>query len=61
MKINLQGMDIWDWVIAAVFIALLGYIFYMLLPPYGVLLGIAAGAWMIYQAKKRRDSLRKKD
>ena len=53
-------MDTWDWIIAGAFVALLGFVFYLLLPPYGVLIGAGLGAFLMFQSKKRRDNLRRK-
>jgi len=53
-------MDTLDWIIAALFVLALGAAFYFALPPYGAIIGAVMAGVLIYQAKKRRDRLRKR-
>jgi hypothetical protein len=55
-----RGMDKLDWIIAVIFVLAMGAAFYFALPPYGAPLGAGMAAFLIYQAKKRRDNLRKR-
>jgi hypothetical protein len=54
-------MDTLDWIIASLFVLAMGAAFYFALPPYGALFGAGMAAVLIYQAKKRRDKLRKRN
>ena len=54
------GMDTLDWIIAVAFVLFMGAAFYFTLPPYGAVIGAGMAVLLIYQAKKRRDRLRKR-
>jgi hypothetical protein len=54
-------MNSLDWIIGAIFVLLMGSAFYFALPPYGAVIGAALAAFLVFQAKKRRDVLRKRD
>jgi hypothetical protein len=48
-----------DWLLAAAFVALIGYAVYLIFPPYGWIFGVAAALLLLFIAKRRRDRLMK--
>ena len=52
-------MNLLDWVLAAAFVGLLTFAFWLILPDYGWAIGIVLGGYLIYRAKRKRDALLK--
>lgn len=48
-----------DWLLAAVFTALVVYLAHTYFPPWGWLIGLIVALGMLYLAKRRRDRLQK--
>ncbi|HNY19584.1 MAG TPA: hypothetical protein PKJ76_06035 [Flexilinea sp.] len=51
-------MDLTDWLLCLGTAAAFGFAFWILLPPYGWIAGIAVAGLMLYRAKKKRDDLK---
>jgi hypothetical protein len=54
-----KNMNVVDWVLAVLFVALVAIAVNLLFPPTGWLLGIPAALVLLYIAKKRRDRIPK--
>ena len=52
-----KNMTLLDWVLAAVFTALVAYVVNSFFPPQGWLIGVAVSLVLLYLAKRRRDNL----
>lgn len=52
-----KNMNIVDWILAALVIALLAYAVNLVFPPNGWMIGIVAALLLLFIAKKRRDNL----
>ena len=48
-----KSMNLLDWVLAAAFVGLLTFAFWLILPDYGWAIGIVLGGYLIYRNYRR--------
>lgn len=54
-----SNMTLADWLLAAVFTAVLAVLVHLNFPPYGWLIGIVIALGLLYLAKRRRDKMQR--
>ncbi len=54
-----KNMNIIDWILAVLIIALVAYAVNLIFPPNGWMIGIVAALLLLFIAKRRRDHLTK--
>jgi MFS superfamily sulfate permease-like transporter len=53
-----QGLNWLDWLLAALFTAIVALLVQSFFPPYGWAIGIVAATGLLYLAKRKRDRLK---